>query len=68
MKYSVLMIIVSSFILQFYFNILFMNKLGECYLPSKVRRHYFSIIFNEKKCALYSIKYVCKNIHKNMNA
>jgi hypothetical protein len=25
--------------------------------PCKVRREYFSIIFNVKKCALYSIKY-----------
>jgi hypothetical protein len=41
----------------FYLNTLFMNKIGECYLLSIVRRHYFSIIFNEKKCTLYSIKY-----------
>ena len=27
------------------------------YLPSIVHREYFSIIFNVKKCALYSIKY-----------
>jgi len=27
------------------------------YLPCKVCREYFSIIFNVKKCALYSIKY-----------
>ncbi len=27
------------------------------YLPCQVRREYFSIIFNVKKCALYSIKY-----------
>ncbi len=27
------------------------------YLPCIVRREYFSIIFNVKKCALYSIKY-----------
>jgi hypothetical protein len=25
-----------------------MNKVGECYLSSIMRRHYFSIIFNEK--------------------
>ena len=37
-----------SFIFQFYLNFLFMNKVGECYLPSIVRRQYFSIIFNEK--------------------
>jgi len=37
-----------NFILQFYFNTLFMNKVGECDLPSIVRRQYFSIIFNEK--------------------
>jgi hypothetical protein len=34
-----------------------MNKIGVCCLPSIVHTHYFSIIFNEKKCALYSIKY-----------
>ncbi len=27
------------------------------YLPCFVRREYFSIIFNVKNCALYSIKY-----------
>ena len=30
------------------FSTLFMNKVGECYLPSIVQRQYFSIIFNEK--------------------
>jgi hypothetical protein len=40
--------IVCTFILQFYLNTLLMNKVGECYLTSIVRRQYFSIIFNEK--------------------
>jgi hypothetical protein len=48
---------VCTFILQFYLNTLLMNKVGECYLQSIVRIEYFSFIFREKKCALYSIKY-----------
>jgi hypothetical protein len=51
------MSIVCTFILQFYLNTLLMNKIGVCCLPSIVHAQYFSIIFNEKKCALYSIKY-----------
>jgi len=51
------MSIVNTIILQFYLNTLFMNKVGECYLPSIVRRQYFRIIFQWKKYALYSIKY-----------
>ncbi len=51
------MSIVSTFILQFDLDTLFMNKVGECYLPSIVRRQYFRIIFQWKKYALYSIKY-----------
>ncbi len=47
-EYSAHMSIVCTFILQFYLNTLFMNKVGECYLPSIVPRQYFSIIFNEK--------------------
>ncbi len=31
------------------------------YLPCKVHRQYFSIIFNVKKCVLYSIKYGKQN-------
>jgi len=50
-EYSVHMSKVRTFILQFYLNTLFMNKVGECYLPSIVRRQYISIIFKEKKCA-----------------
>jgi hypothetical protein len=42
------MSIVRTFTLQFYLNTLFMNKVGECYLPSILRRQYFSIIFNDK--------------------
>jgi hypothetical protein len=49
--------IVRTFILQFYLNTLFVNEIGECYLQSIVREQYFSIIFNEKKGALYSTKY-----------
>ncbi len=33
-----------------------MNKVGKCYLTSTACTQYFSIIFNEKKCALYLIK------------
>jgi NAD binding domain of 6-phosphogluconate dehydrogenase len=47
-EYSTHMSIVRTFILQFYLNALLMNKIGKCYLPSIVHRHYFSIIFNEK--------------------
>jgi hypothetical protein len=47
-KYSAHTSIVCTFILQFYLNTLFMNKLGECYPPSTVHRQFFSIIFNEK--------------------
>ncbi len=47
-EYSAHMSIVCTFILQFYLNILFMNKVGECYIPSIVHMQYFSIIFNEK--------------------
>ncbi len=47
--YSAHTSIVRTVILQFYPNTLFMNKVGECYLPSKVHRQYFSIIFNGKK-------------------
>ncbi len=47
------MCIVHTLILQFYLNTLFMNKVGECYLPSIVCRQYFSITFNEK-CVHYS--------------
>ena len=49
------MSIVCTFILEFYLNTLHMNKVGECCLPSVVRMQYFSIIFKEKKCTLYSI-------------
>jgi hypothetical protein len=42
------MSIVHTFILQFYPNTLFMNKVGECSLPNIVGGQYFSIIFNEK--------------------
>jgi hypothetical protein len=35
------------------------------YLPCIVRREYFSIIFNAKKCTLYSIKY--GNFNKNLS-
>jgi hypothetical protein len=42
------MSVVHTFILQFYLNTLFMNKVGEYYLPSIVRRQYFTIILNEK--------------------
>ncbi len=41
--------VVYNFILQFYLNTLFMNKVGECYLPSIVRRQYYAIILNEKR-------------------
>ncbi len=51
------MSIVCNLILQFYLKGLFIYKVGGCYLPSKVHRQYFSIIFNEKKWAVYSIKY-----------
>jgi hypothetical protein len=57
------MSIVHTFILQFYLNALFMKKVGDCCIPSIVCKQYFSIIFNEKKCALYTIKYgtvICK--------
>jgi hypothetical protein len=47
-SYCILLSIVCTFILQFYLSTLFMNKFGECYLPSVVCRHYFSISFNEK--------------------
>ncbi len=47
-EYSVHTSIVRTFILQFYLNTVYMNKVGKCYLPSIVRRQYFSIIFNEK--------------------
>ncbi len=56
------MSIMRTFILQFYLNTLYINKVGECYLPSTVRRQYFSIIFNEKKSALYLIKYWNKHV------
>ncbi len=56
-KYNVHTSIAHTFLSQFYHNTLFMNKVGECYLPRIVRKQYFSIIFNEKKCALHSIKY-----------
>jgi hypothetical protein len=36
-----------------------MVKVGECYLPSIVRRQYFSIIFCEKSVH-YTIKYGSK--------
>jgi hypothetical protein len=39
-EYSVHMSIEEAFILQFYPNTLFMNKVGEC-LPSIVCRHHF---------------------------
>ncbi len=39
---------IQAFILQFYLNTLFMNKVSECYLARIVRMQYFSIIFNEK--------------------
>jgi hypothetical protein len=39
--YSAHMSIVRTFILQFYLNTLFMNKVGECYLPSIVHRQHF---------------------------
>jgi len=42
------MSIVRTFILQFYLNTRFMNRVGECYFSSIVRRQYFSIILNEK--------------------
>ncbi len=54
---SVYTSIVRTFILQFYLNTLFMNKVGECYLPSIVRSQYFSIIFNTKSAPLYLIKF-----------
>ncbi len=56
-EYSVHNCIAYPFVLQFYLNTSLMNEVGKCYLPSKVCTQYFSIIFNEKKCALYSIKY-----------
>ncbi len=40
--------IVRTFILQFYLNTLFMNKVGECYLQSIMQPKYFSIILNKK--------------------
>jgi hypothetical protein len=54
---SVYTSIVRTFILQFSLNTLFMNKVGECYLPSIVRSQYFSIIFNTKSVPLYLIKF-----------
>ncbi len=56
-EYNVRISIVHTFNLQFYLNTLFMNKVGESCLPRIVRTQYFSITLNEKKCALYSIKY-----------
>ncbi len=56
-EYNVKARIVCIFILQFYLKTLFMSKVGDCYLSSKVRAQYFSTIFNEKMCTLYSIKY-----------
>ncbi len=49
--------IVRTFILQFDLNTLFMNEVGDCYVPSMVGRKYFSSNMNEKKCALYLIQY-----------
>jgi hypothetical protein len=46
------MSIVRTFILQFYQNTLFMNKVGEFLLPSTVRMQYLCIIFNEKVCTI----------------
>ncbi len=46
------MSIMRTYILQFYLNTLFMNKVGECYLPSILSRHYVSIIFNEKSASI----------------
>ncbi len=42
-EYSVYTSTVRTFILQFYQNTLFVNKVGECYLP--MRRQYFSITY-----------------------
>jgi hypothetical protein len=44
-EYSTRMSIARTFILQFYLNTLFMNKVGKFNLPSIVH----SIIFNEQK-------------------
>ncbi len=40
--------IVHTFILQFDLNTLYLNEVGDCYVPSMVRRKYFSINLNEK--------------------
>jgi hypothetical protein len=42
---------------------LFIIKAIFSYLPCIVHREYFSIIFNVKKCALYSIKDICEPIY-----
>jgi hypothetical protein len=47
----------TSIVLPFYLNTLFMNKVSECHLPNIACRHCFGIIFSEKECMLYSIKY-----------
>jgi hypothetical protein len=52
------MVIMRTFILQFYLGTLFMIKVGECYLSNIVR----STIFHEKS-ALYLIKY-CNWLNK----
>ncbi len=52
-----------TFILQFYMNTLFMNMVGECYLPSRVRTQYFSIIFNEKSVHYLIYKAQCIYIY-----
>ncbi len=49
--------ILLTFIFQLYLNTLFMNEVGECYLPSIVGKHCFRIILNEKECEQYLIKY-----------
>ncbi len=56
--------IAHTFILQFFLNTLFMNKVGECYLPSRMRKQYVSIIFNEKS-AHYTDKILLLKNNKN---